>query len=49
MEVLIFWQWAEGGGVGVIPLKKYSIIGGARNVTNYNQPHEVIERSRKHR
>ena len=32
-----------GGGGGVIPLKKYSIIGGARNVTKYNQQAENID------
>ena len=32
-----------GGEVGVIPLKKYSIIGGARNVTKYNQQAENID------
>ena len=30
-------------GVGVIPLKRYSIIGGAWTVTKYNQPPKEIK------
>ena len=36
-------------GEGVIPLNKYSIIGGASTVTKYTQPPKEIKRKRKHR